>query len=90
MEHHAIRFAKQFAEEVRVEMARQHRTARDLAVVLSVTPATAGTRINGDVPFTASEMMSASHWLGLTLSAMTARAEQALEQQSGRELAVAS
>ena len=79
METHAEKFAKQFAEEVRVEMTRQRRTARELAEVINGTPATAGTRLNGEGPFAAPEMARAAFWLGKSVSEITRRAEAAIE-----------
>lgn len=64
------------ADEVRVEMARQRKTAADLALVLGVTQHTAGKRLNGQSSFTFAELAAAAEWLGLTVSALAARAER--------------
>ena len=63
------------ADEVRVEMARQRKTAADLAPVLGITQHTAGKRLNGQSSFTYSELAAAAQWLGLTVSVLAARAE---------------
>lgn len=60
-------------------MARQRRTALDLAEVLGVTPHTAGRRLNGDVPFTIVELVVVSAWLGTPLQKLL---QSTLEQVS--------
>lgn len=64
------------ADEVRAEMARQRKSATDLAVALGVTPHTAGRKLNGDSTFSVWELARAAAWLGLTVGVLIARAER--------------
>lgn len=57
--------ADRVASEVRAELARQRRTAGDLATVLGMTPHTAGRRLNGEVPFDVVELVQIGLWLGI-------------------------
>lgn len=65
------------ANEVRAELARQQKTAAELAEVLKVTPHTMGRRLKGATPFNVVELMTAVTWLGLTLEELIHRAEHA-------------
>ena len=67
-------FAENLAEEIRVEMARQRRSNHDLAVELGVTDHTAGRRVNGEVPFNASDLAAVSEWLNIDIVALVKRA----------------
>jgi hypothetical protein len=66
--------AQAVADEVRVEMARQRKTASDLADVLGITPHTAGRRLNGAVAFNVIEVYQAADWLGIEVTDLFARA----------------
>lgn len=57
--------AEVVASEVRAELARQKKTAGNLAAVLSMTPHTAGRRLRGDVPFDVIELAQIGLWLGV-------------------------
>lgn len=59
------------AAEVRAEMGRQNLTRRDLAQALAVTPATAGSRLDGSVPFDVRELAIVANWLGVTVTQLT-------------------
>lgn len=56
------------AGEVRAELARQKRTAGDLAAALDMTAHTIGRRLNGEVPFDVFELARAAIWLGVPLA----------------------
>ncbi|QOC24803.1 XRE family transcriptional regulator [Microbacterium hominis] len=62
-------------EEVRVEMARHRRTSADLAVVIDVTPHTAGRRLKAAPPFTMGELFTLAPWLGVTVAELISRVE---------------
>ncbi|MBO3663696.1 hypothetical protein [Microbacterium stercoris] len=64
------------AADLRAELARQRRTAADLAHALDVTPHTVGRRLNGDVPFSMYELVLATRWLGIDLTDLVSRATQ--------------
>lgn len=66
--------AVRFADEVRAELARQRRTAGDLAIALGVTQHTVGRRLNGDTPFNAIEMVLVARFLGIGLAVLWERA----------------
>jgi hypothetical protein len=57
--------AGRVASEVRAELARQRKTATDMAAVLYMTGHTAGRRLNGDVPFDVVELVALGAWLGV-------------------------
>lgn len=63
-------------------MARQRKTAAELALVLGITQHTVGRRLNGAKPFNAIELMSTASWLGLSLSEIVRRAEADLAAAS--------
>jgi transcriptional regulator with XRE-family HTH domain len=65
------------ADEVRAELARQRKTASELASVLGITQHTAGRRLNGGTPFNLVELFSVASWLGLTVEEIARRAEHA-------------
>ena len=58
------------AAEVRGAMAKQKKTAGELAQVIGVTPHTAGRRLNGAVPFKVIELMAIATWLGVDLHSL--------------------
>lgn len=64
--------ARSFAGNVRAEMARQNRTAAQLASVLGVTAHTAGRRLAGKVNFSAAEVVTIAAWLRVTPTALFA------------------
>jgi len=57
--------AEVVASEVRAELARQQKTAGDLAVALGMTAHTAGRRLRGEVPFDVIELTQIGIWLGI-------------------------
>lgn len=65
------------ADEVRAELARQRKTAADLAAALGIGQHTVGSRLKGSVPFTVPELMLAASWLGITVGELVVRAERA-------------
>lgn len=67
--------SQRIAGEVRAELARQKRTARELAVVLGISEHTAGRRLNGETPFNMVELASACLWLRMGLTDLVRRAE---------------
>lgn len=77
------------ADEVRAELARQRKTATELAVVLGITQHTAGRRLNGGTPFNIIELFAVASWLGLTVAEIARRAEHATRADSNREGAAA-
>ncbi|MCC4906927.1 helix-turn-helix transcriptional regulator [Microbacterium sp. cx-59] len=66
--------SQRLAGEMRAELARQKRTASDLAAALGITPHTVGRRLNGDVPFNMIELATACRWLGIDLTEFVGRA----------------
>lgn len=57
--------AEKVAREVRAELARQKRTAAQLAAVIGVTAHTAGRRLSGATPFNVVELGAIAEWLGV-------------------------
>lgn len=68
--------ARAVTDELRAEMARQRRTAADLANALGITAHTAGRKLNGESTFSLIELARAAGWLGVTVSTLTDRAER--------------
>jgi len=66
--------ARRFADEVRAELARQRRSAAELALAIGITQGTVGRRLNGSVPFNAIEMVLAARFLGIGLPVLWERA----------------
>lgn len=66
--------ARRFADEVRGELARQRRTAAELALAIGSTQQTIGRRLSGATPFNAIEMAFLSRFLGIPLSLLWERA----------------
>lgn len=72
----AVQLASQrIAGEVRAELARQKRSARELAAVLGISEHTAGRRLNGETPFNMVELVTACTWLRMGLADLVRRAE---------------
>jgi hypothetical protein len=67
--------AQRIADDVRAELARQKKTAGEMASVLGITAHTAGRRLNGDVPFNVVEIAIIARWLGLSVIELMRRAE---------------
>lgn len=65
---------RMIADEVRAEMARERKTASELAQVLGVTQHTIGRRINGASPFNVYELAQVAECLGTTTDALVAAA----------------
>lgn len=74
--------SSRIADEIRAELARQRKTAAELAMVLGVTQHTIGRRLNGGTPFNAIELMAAALWLGMSLSDLVRRAESEMAAAS--------
>ncbi|MDQ1111205.1 transcriptional regulator with XRE-family HTH domain [Microbacterium testaceum] len=68
--------AQRLAGEVRAEMARQKRTAGEMARVLGITAHTAGRRLSGAVAFSVTELMAVAMWLGMDAKELLRRAEE--------------
>lgn len=79
------RFAIELAEEIRVEMLRQRKSARALAAELDVTEATVGARLNGRVPFDAIQIHRVTTWLGVSITEIIERAEKNMGTQSSAQ-----
>lgn len=75
------RLAEALADEIRVEMARQRRTATELAPVIGVSAHTAGRRLNGAAGFNVFELFLAAAWLGTTADVLIARAYTAAQKE---------
>ncbi|MBQ9916892.1 MAG: hypothetical protein IJO71_06795 [Microbacterium sp.] len=65
-----VNAAQRLAAEVRAEMARQKRTAGEMAKVIGTTPHTAGRRLSGAVPFNIAELDAVAKWLGVDLASL--------------------
>ena len=61
------------AAEVRAEMGRQGRTARELAVVLGVSTTTARSRMSGAVVFDVVELLLVATWLDVPVERLALR-----------------
>ncbi len=73
----ANRLASQrVAGEVRAELARQKRTANELATVLGISAHTAGRRLSGDVPFNVIELAALCQWLNVDLADLIGRVKR--------------
>ncbi|WP_417556214.1 helix-turn-helix domain-containing protein [Microbacterium sp.] len=64
------------ADEVRAEMARQRKTAAELAIAIGVTQHTVGRRLNGSTPFNIFELARVAECFGLTTDVIVSRALQ--------------
>ncbi|MDR6142076.1 hypothetical protein QE375_001630 [Microbacterium foliorum] len=78
VEQRATEFVHRLADEVRVELVRQRRSARDLAAALGISEHTVGRRLNGSKPFNTFELVLVSSFLGLSYTALTERASSDL------------
>lgn len=58
------------ADEVRAEMARQRKTAADLAIAIGTTQHTVGRRLNGATPFNVAELAAIAEFFGTTTDAL--------------------
>jgi hypothetical protein len=65
MTNHSNGTTERVASEVRAEMARQRKTATELADVIGVTQHTAGRRLSGAVPFTLVDLVLIGEWLDI-------------------------
>ena len=66
---------QRIAGEIRAELGRQNRSARQLAVATGISPATLSRRLQGKKPFYLEELESIAQFLELPLSVFTARTE---------------
>ncbi|WP_168443122.1 helix-turn-helix domain-containing protein [Microbacterium sp. K35] len=73
------------ADEVRAELARQRKTAAELASVLGITQHTAGRRLNGGTHFNVLELFLVASWLGLTVEEIARRAEHAAQHAAEKQ-----
>lgn len=71
------RAAARVADEVRAELARQRRTAGELAAALGITAHTVGRRLNGETPFNLIELAQTAQFLGITTATLMERAHRA-------------
>lgn len=55
------------ASEVRAELARQHKTQRDLADVLGLDQSSTWLRLRGQRSFKAEELAALASWLGVPM-----------------------
>lgn len=62
--------SERVAGEIRAELARQKRTANDMATELGIAPHTAGRRLNGERPFNVIELVAVCRWLGIDMVAV--------------------
>jgi transcriptional regulator with XRE-family HTH domain len=69
--------ASRVADEVRAELARQRRTASELAESLGVGAHTIGRRLSGETPFNVIELARVARFLGTTATDLVTRAERA-------------
>lgn len=60
-------------------MARQKRTAAELAAVVGISAHTAGRRLNGSSPFNVAELGELARWLGIGPDVLVRRAELSAE-----------
>jgi transcriptional regulator with XRE-family HTH domain len=67
-------WAASVATVVRAEMTAQHRSTRDLALVLGVTGPTARLRLQGRKPFDLAELERVAAWLSIPPSELLVRA----------------
>ena len=65
MSSHAV-----IAANLRAEMARQRKTGKELALVLSVSQASASRRTTGETPLDVDELCSVAAWLDVPFSAL--------------------
>ncbi len=63
------------ADAIRAEMAAQGRSIGDLAAALEIGRVTASRRVTGATAFDLVELERVAAWLGLTPSALVARAD---------------
>lgn len=71
--------AQRLAGEVRAEMARQKRTAGEMARAVGITAHTAGRRLSGAVPFNITELDAVARWLGIDVAALMPRTDRAVQ-----------
>lgn len=64
------------ADEVRAEMARQRKTAAELAIAVGVNQHTMGRRLNGSTPFNVMELARVAECFGTTADVIMSRALQ--------------
>ena len=64
------------ADNIRAELARQRRTARQLARALGVSPATMSRRLSGEHPLTVDEAYAAARFLGVDVADLAPTPEQ--------------
>ncbi|WP_425837053.1 hypothetical protein [Microbacterium sp. PA5] len=65
--------SERIAGEIRAELARQKRTASDMAAVIGIAPHTAGRRLNGERPFNIVELAAVCRWLGVDMAGVVAK-----------------
>lgn len=63
------------AGEIRAELGRRNRSARQLAAATGISPATLSRRLQGKKPFDLEELESIAQFLELPLSVFTERTE---------------
>lgn len=65
------------AGEIRAELGRQQRSQAALAAAIGISPSTLTRRLRGDKPFFLEEAQDIARFLGLPLSELTGRTEDA-------------
>ena len=73
---HIGRRAK-IAGEIRAELGRQHKTAVELSKAIGISPSTLTRRLAGKQPFFLEELEDIARFLGLPVSELTGRTEDA-------------
>lgn len=61
-------FSQAVAAEVRAEMARQKKTPKEFAAVLTMYPSTAAKRLSGEAALDMAELATVALWLGVSVS----------------------
>lgn len=64
--------------EIRAEIGRQARTVKDIATAIGMRRATLSSKLHGHTDFSSDELSIVGNQLGLSASAIVARAEQSL------------
>lgn len=78
---HPSSYSKFIAREIRAEMARQRKTAAELACVIGRSEGTASNRLSGTYPFNVDEFMQVRKWLGVPTTDLTGPAEARFDHE---------
>jgi hypothetical protein len=66
----ASQIQARIAGNVRGELGRRKKSATDAAEVLNIHPQSMRARLNGDVPFTAQDIVRLAVWMGVSPAAL--------------------